>query len=168
MSKPGFLHWLFSPITSRLSLAGRVGVLTTAAVAFTFGLVSLTVYVTVYDEFISSLDDSMFKRAENAVEAGYSPGNLTTQQAEILSITGIQLLTVTNEGGSLVHGSPDSIPAKEKSPLARWNARHGPPSSTACPTASWQFRRGQAKHSSWHSRWSPLSGHSTASPTCSS
>lgn len=110
MSKPGFLHWLFSPITSRLSLAGRVGVLTTAAVAFTFGLVSLTVYVTVYDEFISSLDDSMFKRAENAVEAGYSPGNLTTQQAEILSITGIQLLTVTNEGGSLVHGSPDSIP----------------------------------------------------------
>lgn len=114
MSKPGFLHWVFSPITSRLSLAGRVGVLTTAAVAFTFGLVSLTVYITVYDEFIGSLDDSMFKRAENAVEAGYSPGNLTQQQAELLSITGIQLLTITNEGGSLVHGSSDSIPVNRR------------------------------------------------------
>lgn len=112
MSKPGFLHWVFSPITSRLSLAGRVGVLTTAAVAFTFGLVSLTVYVTVYDEFIGSLDESMFTRAENAVEAGYSPGNLTAQQAELLSITGIQLLSITNEGGTLVHGPSDSIPVK--------------------------------------------------------
>ncbi len=114
MSNTGFLHWLFSPITSRLSLAGRVGVLTTFAVAFSFALVSFTVYITVYDEFIGTLDDAMFKRAENAVEAGYSPDSITVRQAELLSITGIQLLTITSEGGSLVHGSSDSIPVDHR------------------------------------------------------
>ena len=114
MSKPGFLHWLFSPITSRLSLAGRVGVLTTFAVAATFGLVSATVYLTVYDEFIGTLDESMFKRAENAVEAGYSPDSITVRQAELLSITGIQLLTITSGGGTLVHGGMDSIPVDHR------------------------------------------------------
>ncbi|TXJ07261.1 MAG: HAMP domain-containing histidine kinase [Aeromicrobium sp.] len=113
MSKPGILHWLFSPITKRLSLAGRVGVLTTFAVAATFGLISATVYLTAYDEFINKLDEAMYKRAENAVEAGYQPNTITYRQAELLSIAGIQLLTVNADGSALLLGPFESVPLSE-------------------------------------------------------
>jgi len=55
--------------TSRMSLALRVAVLTTAAVAATLAIISLTIYVTVRSEFQSSLDDSMIRRAQAGVDA---------------------------------------------------------------------------------------------------
>lgn len=56
-------------LTSRMSLALRVAVLTTAAVAATLALISATIYLTVRSQFESSLDDSMIRRAQAGVEA---------------------------------------------------------------------------------------------------
>jgi len=55
--------------TSRMSLALRVALLTTAAVAATLAIISLTIYVTVRSELQSSLDESMIRRAQAGVDA---------------------------------------------------------------------------------------------------
>lgn len=68
-----FLHRLVHPITSRVSLAVRVALLTTAAMAATLAAASALVYVVVENEFIGSLDESMIQRAKDAVKQGYQP-----------------------------------------------------------------------------------------------
>jgi two-component system sensor histidine kinase MprB len=68
------LHRSLQPFTQRMSLALRVAVLTTMAVAATLGVVSAIVFVVVRAEFESSLDESMLRRAHAAVDAGLANG----------------------------------------------------------------------------------------------
>jgi len=93
---------LVRPLTSRLSLALRVAILTTLAVAMTLGAVSAIVYVTVQSEFKSSLDDSMLRRATDAVEANYVP---TEKDDAEDALTGVKAFVV--RGGELFAPAAD-------------------------------------------------------------
>ncbi|MFH7323032.1 sensor histidine kinase [Aeromicrobium sp. JJY06] len=103
-------HTLLEPITKRLSLAGRVALLTTAAVATVLTIISISIFVLVRQEVVGALDDSMIKRANQAVKAGYTPQNLTVDEANILAIAGIQLLTIKSGGGEFLVHSEDAFP----------------------------------------------------------
>lgn len=93
----GVLHRSLQPFTQRMSLALRVAVLTTMAVAATLGVVSAIVFVVVRAEFESSLDESMLRRAHAAVDAGPT----TVQQINDLSrIADVQIFVVS--GGELL------------------------------------------------------------------
>ena len=100
----GYAHRAFEPITKRLSLAGRVALLTTAAVAAVLTLISVSVYVLARQEIVGALDDSMIKRANLAVEAGYTPSNLTVKEADLLALAGIRLLAIQSGGGRVFVG----------------------------------------------------------------
>lgn len=89
---------LVRPLTSRLSLALRVAILTTLAVAMTLGALSAIVFVTVRAEFKSSLDDSMLRRATDAVDAGYIPSDDQDDAEDAL--TGVKAFVV--RGGELL------------------------------------------------------------------
>ena len=99
MTRPGprsavsSVHQFIQPLTARASLAMRVALLTTAAVAVTLAAVSALVFVTVRAEFESSLDESMLKRANAAVSADYTPS------AEELDVAGIKIFVV--RGGQI-------------------------------------------------------------------
>lgn len=103
-------HTTLEPITKRVSLAGRVALLTTAAVAVVLTLISASVYVLARSEIIGALDESLVKRANQAVAAGYTPGNLTVPEANLLAIAGIQLLTIKSGGGEFLVHSEDAFP----------------------------------------------------------
>ncbi len=94
-------HTVFKPITTRVSLAGRVALLTTVAVAAVLTLISASVYVLVRAEIVGALDDSMIKRANEAVAAGYTPANLTAKEADLLALAGIRLLAIQSGGGQV-------------------------------------------------------------------
>ncbi len=91
--------------TSRMTLALRVAVLTTAAVAATLTLVSATIYVTVRSEFQSSLDDSMVRRAQAGVTADL--GSLFAGGADpgALALTDIKVIVLRSGRGVLL-GTP--------------------------------------------------------------
>lgn len=91
---------LIHPLTARASLALRVALLTTAAVAVTLSAVSAIVFFTVRAEFESSLDDSMLRRANAAVSAGYTP---TTEE---LDVVGIKIFVV--RGGQVFNRKGDT------------------------------------------------------------
>lgn len=93
---------LVRPLTSRMSLALRVAILTTAAVAMTLGALSAIVYVTVAAEFKSSLDDSMLRRANDAVAANYVP---TEKNDAEDALTGVKAFVV--RGGELFAKAAD-------------------------------------------------------------
>lgn len=93
------LHRELQKITGRMSLALRVAVLTTAAVAATLGVVSAVAFVTVRAEFQSSLDESILRRANAAVDSGFSPALLTNESVSALAYLGIQPFIV--QGGRL-------------------------------------------------------------------
>jgi len=91
---------LVRPLTNRLSLALRVAVLTTMAVALTLGAVSAIVYVTVQAEFNRSLDQSMLRRANAAVDAGFAdPAVLVRVSPDLQRVADVQILVV--RGGEL-------------------------------------------------------------------
>jgi two-component system sensor histidine kinase MprB len=92
-SAVGTIHRRIQPLTARASLAMRVALLTTAAVAVTLAAVSALVFVTVRAEFESSLDESMLRRANAAVSADYTPS------AEELDLAGIKIFVV--RGGQI-------------------------------------------------------------------
>ncbi len=96
------LRHLVRPLTSRLSLALRVAILTTLAVAMTLAALSAIVYVTVAAEFKSSLDDSMLRRANDAVAADYVP---TEKNDAEDALTGVKAFVV--RGGALFAPAPD-------------------------------------------------------------
>lgn len=104
------VHALLEPITTRVSLAGRVAILTTLAVAATLTVMSIVVYVTVRSQFIGSLDDSLLRRAEQAVAAGYTPATLTEKEADLLQLAGIRLLAISSGGGDFLIRPNDSFP----------------------------------------------------------
>jgi two-component system sensor histidine kinase MprB len=126
-------HRLLQRVTSRMSLALRVAVLTTLAVALTLGAASAIVFVTVRAQFESSLDEGMFQRAKDAVKSGYEPSQDQEKTADTLA--GIKILIV--RGGMLVTRQQDvgfpygqleydvSIGAAEQS--ARTLSYHGTP-----------------------------------------
>ncbi len=87
------IHRTIQPLTARASLALRVALLTTAAVAVTLAAVSALVFVTVKAEFESSLDESMLRRANAAVSEGY------TASKEELDVAGIKIFVV--RGGQI-------------------------------------------------------------------
>ncbi|MGJ9411808.1 ATP-binding protein [Aeromicrobium sp. CF4.19] len=87
------------PWTARASLALRVALLTTGAVAAVLTVASAVIYVTVRAELQDALDDTLLKRAEAAVSAGYSPGAMNEEDADLLSAFGIRFIAV--EGGQV-------------------------------------------------------------------
>lgn len=99
------LHQLISPFTARLSLALRVALLTTAAVAATLAIVSAMVFFTVRSELRSSLDESMLRRAQSAVADGvtqetvnqYSPEALKFADVKIAVISGGYIFSTLNK-----------------------------------------------------------------------
>lgn len=96
------LRQLVRPFTARLSLALRVAILTTLSVAMTLAAVSAIVYVTVAAEFKSSLDDSMLRRANDAVAADYVPSEKNDAED---ALTGVKAFVV--RGGELFAPAAD-------------------------------------------------------------
>lgn len=96
-------HRALQRLTGRMSLALRVAVLTTTAVALTLGVVSAVVFVTVRAEFTSSLDDSMIRRANAAVSSGIDEPLLSDPSTNALAYIGIQPFIV--KAGQLI-GNP--------------------------------------------------------------
>jgi two-component system sensor histidine kinase MprB len=99
-------HRVLQKFTGRMSLALRVAVLTTTAVAMTLGVVSAVVFVTVRAEFESSMDDSMIRRASAAASKGITESLLSSQAAAALAYVGVQPFAV--QSGQLF-GSPDDL-----------------------------------------------------------
>ena len=103
----GVLHRGLQPFTQRMSLALRVAVLTTMAVAATLGVVSAIVFVVVRAEFESSLDDSMLRRAHAAVEAGQDQQSLFDQlNPQLQRVADVRIFIV--RGGTLFSGADDA------------------------------------------------------------
>jgi len=101
-------HRALQKITGRMTLALRVAVLTTAAVAVTLGMVSAVVFVTVRAEFESSMDDSMIRRANAAVSSGISADLFSSPSTAALAYIGITPFFV--QSGQLIgytNGSDD-------------------------------------------------------------
>ncbi len=107
------VHRALQKVTERMSLALRVAVLTTTAVAVTLGVVSAVLFVTVRAQFESSLDDSMIRRANAAVSSGISESLLSSPSTTALAYIGIQPFIV--ESGQLF-GNPVG-PSKEYAQL---------------------------------------------------
>lgn len=99
-------HRALQKITGRMSLALRVAVLTTAAVALTLSVVSAVAFVTVRAEFESSQDDSMIRRANAAVNKGILDSPVSSQAVAALAYIGIQPFVV--QAGQLL-AYPDSL-----------------------------------------------------------
>ena len=91
----GVLHRSLQPFTQRMSLALRVAVLTTMAVAATLGVVSAIVFVVVRAEFERSLDDSMLRRAHAAVDAGLIQ-NFAQIDPRVQRIADVQIFAVNS------------------------------------------------------------------------
>lgn len=90
-----WLHDLISPFTARVSLALRVALLTTAAVAATLAIVSAMVYFTVRAELESSLDQSMLRRAESAVAAGITQDTIDQYSPEALKFADVKIAVIS-------------------------------------------------------------------------
>lgn len=110
-----FLDWLhdaLSPVTSRISLAARVTILTTVAVALVLSVVSAVFYVTVRSEFIGSVDQTLVKRANDAVDAGVTASSLNSTNAvsvqQMLNAMGIRVVFVN--GGDLLTQKVSNVP----------------------------------------------------------
>lgn len=104
----GVLHRGLQPFTQRMSLALRVAVLTTMAVAATLGVVSAIVFVVVRAEFESSLDESMLRRAHAAVEAGGQDQQSLFDQLnpQLQRVADVRIFIV--RGGTLFSGADDA------------------------------------------------------------
>jgi two-component system sensor histidine kinase MprB len=83
-------HRVLQKITGRMSLALRVAVLTTTAVAMTLSVVSIVAFVTVRAEFESSLDESMIRRANAAVGSGIDADLFSSPSTAALAFIGIR------------------------------------------------------------------------------
>ncbi|GAA1744602.1 HAMP domain-containing sensor histidine kinase [Aeromicrobium alkaliterrae] len=91
------VHQRMHQWTLRVSLAARVATLTTTAVALTLSSVSAGVYVVVRAELVDNLDASIRVRAEQAVAAGYTPGSLNEQDADLLDVAGMEIYRVEGD-----------------------------------------------------------------------
>lgn len=92
-------HRRIQPMTARASLAVRVALLTTGAVAVVLAFASVVIYFSVRTQLEASLDESLVKRADAAVAAGYSPSSMSQSDVDLLSVFGIRFINV--EGGRI-------------------------------------------------------------------
>jgi len=107
------LHRSLQPFTQRMSLALRVAVLTTMAVALTLGVVSAIVFVVVRAEFERSLDESMLRRAHAAVDANKDDGSIVNQETlfnqlnpQLQRIADVRIFII--RGGTLFSSANDA------------------------------------------------------------
>lgn len=105
------LHELLAPFTAKLSLAVRVALLTTVAVAVVLASVSAMVFFTVRAESESSLDQSMLRRADQAVANGVTQDTLNGYSAAALNLGDVKVAVVR---GSYV------ISNRNETPTARY------------------------------------------------
>lgn len=80
--------------SARLSLAGRVAVITTAAMTLTLGLVGTIIYLTVRAEFESSMDQSLRERAVTAVEQNYTDAVIAGIPPSALALADVQAAVI--------------------------------------------------------------------------
>ena len=85
-------------VTSRLSLAGRVAFITSAAVGFTLLFINLTILVLVGSEFEKSMDQSLLRRAHTAVESGVTQDVVKGIPPQALYLADVRVAVV--RGGS--------------------------------------------------------------------
>ncbi len=90
----GVVHRALRAVTTRLSLAGRILVLTAATVGFVLATINASVYFIIRNELVHSLDDALLERARTAVKE-----NTTDYQPEALSLGGVQVGVIS--GGDL-------------------------------------------------------------------
>lgn len=88
------IHDFIAPLTARLSLATRVAILTTGAVAAVLASVSAMVYFSVRAELESSLDDSMLRRAETAVAGGVTQETINKLSLDALNFAEIKIAVI--------------------------------------------------------------------------
>lgn len=112
----GRLAELRAEMSKRISLALRVALLTTGAVGLTLAVVSAILYITVRAEFESSLDDSLMRRANSAVEAGFAseatvnglpPGALVAADIKIAVVQNGQLYSTGGRTAEAYIGEPE-------------------------------------------------------------
>ncbi|MEO6473337.1 MAG: hypothetical protein ABIR57_15120, partial [Aeromicrobium sp.] len=99
------LHALIAPLTARVSLALRVAILTTAAVAATLTVVSALIFITVRSELQSSLDDSMLRRANTAVASGITQDLINGYPSSLLKLADVKATVLS---GRLVFSNQSS------------------------------------------------------------
>ena len=110
------LHDLISPLTARLSLAMRVALLTTGAVAAVLASVSAMVYFSVRAELESSLDDSMLRRAETAVAGGVTQDTVNKLSLDALNFAEIKIAVIKSGFVYSVPAFQDEIPPYIRTP----------------------------------------------------
>ncbi|MDO9381005.1 MAG: HAMP domain-containing sensor histidine kinase [Nocardioidaceae bacterium] len=81
-------------ISKRLSLVGRVTVLTAAAVGVTLAVVSILVFFLVRSEFEGSLDESLQRRAYSAVDSGVTQATLRGYPPSALAAADIRIAVI--------------------------------------------------------------------------
>ena len=91
----------------RRSLASRVAVLTTVALGVSIAILSLTAYVVMRQQLISSLDQSLLNRAHRATADTTLSGIATGQiPSWLLGAADIRIILVNSEGRGLSGTDP--------------------------------------------------------------
>jgi two-component system, OmpR family, sensor histidine kinase MprB len=85
-------------VSDRVSLASRITLLATLAVGLTVAAVSIAVYFTVRVQLVSSLDDSLLRRANTAVTSGADEAIKEGYPTTLLGISDVGFALVTSDG----------------------------------------------------------------------
>ena len=108
----------------RRSLASRVTLLTTMAVALAVTIVSLGAFITVRNQLQSSLDDTLVDRAESSSAAIDQINNSTDVPGFLLPISDVRLGVVAADGSSRFFGDAGRIELdSHETDVARGDAR---------------------------------------------
>lgn len=83
-------------VSARLSLAGRVAVITTLAMTLTLGSVGAIIYLTVRAEFESSMDQSLHDRASTAVKEGHTDAVVAGIPPSALALADVQAAVISD------------------------------------------------------------------------
>lgn len=107
-SRSGTLRFI-RIFTSRMSLAVRVAVLTILAVGATLTTVGVAIYFVVENEFESSLDESMIRRAQAGVDANLGSLFAAGAEPDALALTDIKVNVLrAGEPIRLLTGEPST------------------------------------------------------------
>jgi two-component system, OmpR family, sensor histidine kinase MprB len=85
-------------VSTRVSLASRITLLATLAVGLTVAAVSVAVYFTVRVQLVSSLDESLLRRADSAANPDLVELVLTGSAEELYAATGFNFAVVNANG----------------------------------------------------------------------
>lgn len=96
-------------VSARLSLAGRVAVITTVAMTLTLGSVGSIIYLTVRAEFESSMDQSLLERARTAVGNDEIMRSVITGfPSSALELAGVQIALINDGTVFALEGDPNT------------------------------------------------------------